>query len=286
MVCVRRVLCSLLVVLTCAATAHAQEISEEERQVAAGHFERGSIAYERGDYAEAQAAFQAAYEITAHPDLLYNVYTAAERGGEIEVAAQALEGYLRDGSPTEARREALEIRSERLQMRIAEQRAIAAQEAAREEEARIARDAELQESERAREAAQASEAAERESRMTQLRAGHDTSDAIVMTGVVAAIAGAAALVSFGVFAGLSEAEDGALAGRCGRDVGRYCSPQDLDTLRGWNLAADASWIAAAGLGVTAGLLVLIGEALRPGDAVTAVPSVGPTHAGVVMRGTM
>lgn len=269
-------------------SVEAQELSEEQRQVAAAHFERGSVAYERGDYTEAQAAFQAAYEITAHPDLLYNVYTAAERGGELEVAVEALEGYLRDGSPTEARREALEIRYERLQMRMAEARAVAAQAAAREEEQRIARDARLREAEQARQEAQSAEAAERESRMAQLEAAHATSDALVMAGVVTAVAAGAALLSFGVFAGVSEAEDGSLASSCGRDAGRVCGTDDLGALQTWNLVADTSWITGAALGVTAGLLVLVGEALRPSEQgdVAVLPAVGPTQAGLVLQGIL
>ncbi|MFK7988421.1 MAG: hypothetical protein AB8I08_20535 [Sandaracinaceae bacterium] len=271
-----------------AGLVEAQELTEEQRQIAAGHFERGSTAYERGNYAEAQAAFQAAYDITSHPDLLYNLYSAAERGGELEVAVQALEGYLRHGSPTVARREALEIRSERLQVRITERRIEAAEEAARQERERAAQAAQLDEAEQAREAAQASEAEARERRTMQLASAHATSDAIVMTGVVVAVAAGVGLVSFGAFAAVSEAEDGSVAASCGRDAGRFCAPEDLEALRSWNLAADVSWISAASLGVTAGLLVVIAEALRPGEPVdvTVLPAVSDSAAGVVVRGAM
>jgi len=109
------------------AVASAQAPSEDAIRQGGELFDQGTLAFERGDYGEAADAFQRAYELTHHPDLLYNVYSAQERNGQLEVAATALEGYLRDGSPEAARRGALELRLARLRERIATQRAEAAE---------------------------------------------------------------------------------------------------------------------------------------------------------------
>ncbi len=279
---VRSALASLGLLIAVASPAGAQELSEEDRRVAHEHFDRGTLAFERGDYGEASAEFRAAYALTHHADLLYNIYSAQERNGELVEAADALEGYLRDGEPDEARREALVLRLERLRIRIEQERlttATAEAEAAREREAAAERLA----AERAdRQAAEERAAAEREGRMAHVRAGRETADALLITGVVALGVGAAGLASFGVFAGLSESEDGALASSCGRDAGRVCREADTADLATYNTAADASLYAGAGVAVVGSILVLVGQAMRPAEEASGFvwPVLGPGFAGV------
>src|SRR5688572_17316087 len=53
-------------------------------------FELATAAYEGGDYETAAEEFRVAYEITRHPELLFNVYLAEERAGRPTEAAEAL----------------------------------------------------------------------------------------------------------------------------------------------------------------------------------------------------
>ncbi len=283
---VRVGLASLALVLGVAGTAAAQPLSAADRETARAHFDRGTLAFERGDYGDAATEFRAAYALTHHPDLLYNIYTAQERNGELEEAATALEGYLTDGEPDAARREALELRLERLRLRIEQERLQAAEREAAALREREAAERELAAEQSEREAAEARADDERDRRMAHLRAGHATSDALDVTGVVAMGVGALGLVSFGVFAGLSASEDAALASSCGRDAGRICRPDAVEDLATYNTGADASLAAGAGLVVVGAALVLVGESLRPSEPgdVAVAPIVGPGVAGVIAGG--
>ncbi|MEZ4335089.1 MAG: hypothetical protein R3B82_00485 [Sandaracinaceae bacterium] len=279
---------SFLVVLWAAAPAAAQGLSARDREVARGHFDRGTLAFDRGDYADAAAEFRAAYALTHHADLLYNIYSAQERNGELEEAAEALEGYLEGGDLDEPRREALELRLERLRLRIEQERLQAAEHEAEAQREREAAEERLAAEQSEREAAEARASEERTRRMDQLRAGHGTSDALDVTGVVAMGAGALGLVSFGVFAGLSTSEDGSLASTCGRDAGRICRPADTEDLATYNTGADASLIAGASLVVVGGVLVLVGESLRPSDRVdvAVLPVLAPGYVGLTAGGRL
>lgn len=285
---VRHVLAGLAAVWLVASAAAAQELSEEDRETARQHFDAGTLAFERGDYGEAATEFRAAYALTHHADLLYNIYSAQERNGELEEAAEALEGYLRDGDPDEPRRDALELRLERLRLRIEQERLHAAEAEAAAQREREAAEEQLAAEQSEREAAEARAGEERERRMDQLRAGHGTADALDVLGFVAMGAGALGLVGFGVFAGLSESEDSSLASSCGRDAGRICRPADTEDLATYDTGADASLIAGASLVVVGGVLVLVGESLRPSEPVdvAVLPVVGPGYVGLTAGGRL
>jgi len=279
----------LALLLLVSAGASAQELSEEDRQTARAHFERGTLAFERGDYGEAATEFRAAYALTEHPDLLYNIYTAQERNGELEEAAEALEGYLRDGEPEDDRRAALELRLERLRLRIEQARLQQAQAEAEAERERQIAAQELEAARAEREAAETQAARERQERIDQARSGHATADGLTVSGAVGLGLGGAGLVAFAVFAGLSEAEDSDLASRCGRDAGRVCRQSDVETLETYNTVADVTLIAGGGLALVGGALLLIGLAARPSDRAEprswlVAPVVGPTAAGLVAGG--
>jgi len=281
--------CCLTAVLLFGAGASAQDLRPEDRETARGHFDRGTLAFERGDYGEAAAEFRAAYALTEHPDLLYNIYTAQERNGQLEEAAEALEGYLRDGSPEDDRRAALELRLERLRLRIEQARLQQAQADAEAERERAAAAQQLEAARAERAAAEAAAARERVDRLEQAQAGHATADALTISGVIVLGLGGAGLATFGVFAGLSAAEDSDLASRCGRDAGVLCRQSEVEALQTYNTVADATLIAGGGLVVVGGALLLIGVATRPsgGGASQAwfvAPVAGPSLTGVVAGG--
>jgi hypothetical protein len=78
------------------ALAHAPAAGAQDVEAARLHFETGTRAFETGDYELSVSEFQAAYDITGHPDILFNIYSAAERAGRLEIAADALDRHLRE----------------------------------------------------------------------------------------------------------------------------------------------------------------------------------------------
>ncbi len=221
-------LASLAALVIPGAVAAAQDGTEEARV----HFEAAVHAYDRGAYEQAEVGFRRAHELSAHPDLLYNVYLAAERAGHLPAAAEALEQYLAEGEMSDDRREAFGQRLVRLRARI--------------EAAEVGGETgEVPPSEVGDESDELATPVifVKRSRI------HPAATALFVT------AGALA-VSFAVAAGLSEAEDRSLAGDCGRDTDfPNCADGELDALQRRNLVADISWIGAA-LAATAGLIVL------------------------------
>lgn len=231
-------------------------------EIARRHFDAGTEAFDVGEYERAATEFRAAYELTSHPDLLYNIYSALERAGQIEDAAQA-EGYLRDGDPDDDRRSSLQARLARLRARIAEARAERAE-------------AELQ--------------AERD-------AGHGGGDAppsptpapvapesdgggVHPAGIGLLVGGGVLLANFAVFAGLAAAEDGNLGSSCDTT----CTDDEVSTLATFALVADISWISGAVVAATG--LVLLFVLPPEGDGATAalVPWVTPGAAGIAAAG--
>jgi len=223
-------LASLAALVLPGALAAAQEDTERARV----HFEAAVEAYDRGAYEQAEADFGRAHELSDHPDLLYNVYLAAERAGHLPAAVEALERYLAEGEMDDERRGAFEQRLARLRDRIA------AAEVGGEAGEISPRDA-----------AVASEGDELATPVIFVKRGriHPAATALF-------VAAGALAVSFAVAAGLSEAEDRSLAGDCGRDTDfPNCADGELDALQRRNLVADISWIGAL-LAAGAGLIVL------------------------------
>jgi hypothetical protein len=258
----------------------AEATEAPENAEARAHFDRGTQAFDVGDYETAAREFTAAYELTEHPDLLFNVYSAQERNGNLEAAEEALRGYLADASPDSERRQALEARLARLQARLAEARAADAEERARlaEEEARR----------RQEEEARRAEGAHEDEAVSPPPDPVPTADtgphpAAIASFVVAGVG----LVSFGVFAALSEVEDQNLASTCGRDV-PTASCSDVTALEVYNVVADASWITAATAGVL-GLVLLFALEGEGGDEQAAgtrwAPWVGLGAAGLSAEGS-
>src|SRR4051794_4468626 len=54
------------------------------------HFRLGNVHYEAGEFVEAAAEFQAAYELSHRPQLLYNIFVAHRDAGNLPQAISAL----------------------------------------------------------------------------------------------------------------------------------------------------------------------------------------------------
>jgi tetratricopeptide (TPR) repeat protein len=221
-----------------------EDAPTEEERLARTHFEAGRSHFERGRYDLALTEFDAAYELSEEPGLLYNIFLAHERLGHLEEAASVLERYLPHAGPQRA---TLEERLTNIRARL-EQRQ---------------RDANLE--------AQRRRDEEDRRRRAQTEGGGGVGAGAV-AGFVAAGLG---LVAFGVFAVLSEVEDADLAERCGRDAGMTCSPDDVSQLETYNIVADVGLaVGVAGALVGTMFLLLDGggdEAQEPGVSAWVAP---------------
>lgn len=126
------VLCSFVPASAFAQAPEAEAESDVTDEAAARElFRTGSLHFDAGDYAEAADDFEASYELSGRPELLYNIYLSNERLGRLERAIAALEGFLDRGDVGE-RREPLQRRLSNLRERRSEE--LANESAARERE--------------------------------------------------------------------------------------------------------------------------------------------------------
>jgi tetratricopeptide (TPR) repeat protein len=92
---------AVTIALLVASLARAEEPSPSpspgpvEVKAAREYYDLGADAYEKGDYAAALRAFEAAWAETPHAELQFNIARCHERLGQWEEAAQAYELYLR-----------------------------------------------------------------------------------------------------------------------------------------------------------------------------------------------
>jgi hypothetical protein len=87
-------------------------------------------------------------------------------------------------------------------------------------------------------------------------------DAIPIPALIMVIGGGAALVAWGIFAGLAAAEDGSLSSRCGRS----CSVADVQTLNTFNIVADINLFVGLGAAAAGVVLWLVLPSGRPQHA--------------------
>lgn len=245
---------------------------------ARSHFAAATRAFSEGDYVFSVREFTAAYELSGAADLLFNIYSAAERAGLLEEAERALARYLEIGT-IGSDRASLEARLSRLRVRVADARSASGPTAI---EPRAETDAGM---------SSATPSADAEFALPPLSAEMPTASTgsgLHPATVLTFVSAGALLVSFGVFAGLSETEDQALATYCRRDVGSSCTAADVKNLRTFNTLADVSWIAGAALGV-AGLVMVFalpaGTENSPSTlSAQVIPWVDPSGAGVRVVG--
>src|SRR5687768_1801661 len=108
----------LCLATTTAAAAQDDAVDPDRDRRARQHFLSGAAYYETGDYAQAVAAFRAAYTESPRPEIQYNIYLCEERIGNLDAAIVALEGFL--ASPAATNRSALEQRLAHLRRQRAE----------------------------------------------------------------------------------------------------------------------------------------------------------------------
>lgn len=237
--------CALVVVLlwlgSSAASAQDAPPTALELDEARHAFDVGSRAFERGDYETAADEFRAAYALSHHPDVLYNVYLAEERAGHQVEAADALAAHLEAADLSDEQRRLLTQRLERIRARIAAHETSEATSAGE-----SLRDVPTGEPPPPAPAAPAPAAP---------APAPPPSVEPPAVGVALLIAGGVLGLAFGGFAIASEVEDQRLASTCGRDVGSFCLASDTATLEISNVMADASWISAATLGVLGAILL-------------------------------
>lgn len=73
--------------------------SPEEVAAAQRHFDSGVNFFERGNYAAARSEFEAAYQLSRYPQLLYNLAKTAEKLNQPAEAIRYLEQYLATSPP-------------------------------------------------------------------------------------------------------------------------------------------------------------------------------------------
>ncbi|UJR83773.1 tetratricopeptide repeat protein [Sandaracinus amylolyticus] len=237
------------IVLAVAPRAGAQESGGDD--AARAHFEAGRLHFDRGAYEAAQQEFEAAYELSGRPALLYNLYLTAERLGDFDTAIAHLERFLAEGSPSDEQRAQLEPRLENLRTRR----------------------------ERIRSGAEPEPEPEPTPPPAPARREGDLVPALVAFGVAGA-----ALVSFAITGGLALAEDDALSNGCGATD--RCTDDEVSTLSALVVAADVSWITAA-VAASAGVVLLVTLGLPSNETETAsiAPFVTPDGSGgVVVQG--
>ncbi|HYO72730.1 MAG TPA: tetratricopeptide repeat protein, partial [Archangium sp.] len=91
------------------------------RAAARRHFERGTTLYQQGRYAEAAAAFEAAYQTLANGVVLYNLGQCYEKLGDLQRALGYYRDYLRT-VPNAEDRPLVESLIARLEKRYEEER--------------------------------------------------------------------------------------------------------------------------------------------------------------------
>ena len=85
----RGFLAFLALLVSASAWAQAPDLDRARR-----HFEAGSQAFQRGDYARAELEFRGAYAITKDPLLFYNIGQSQQRRGHLEAAIKSYRAYL------------------------------------------------------------------------------------------------------------------------------------------------------------------------------------------------
>lgn len=186
------------------------------------HFETGSALFESGEYERALSEFEEAYRLSGRSRLLFNMALAHERLGQLDRAIPMLRAYV-DSEPDLPNRGRLELRIQRMQARVAEERE-QAQRASEEGK-------KLQRQETA--APDAKEPAWFQWRSPAVI----TALSVIGVGAIAA----------GVFGALTLREKSRLEGACAPD----CKDSELGTLHTYSMVTDAG-LGLAALGVVGG----------------------------------
>ena len=112
-----------LALLGAPATALAQSTSDD---LARRHFESGAAYLEESDYDNALQAFQKAYDLSKRPEILLNIATVQERKAALQPAIDALQQFLSVAPANDEHADAVKLRIQNLQQRLANEKAKAA----------------------------------------------------------------------------------------------------------------------------------------------------------------
>lgn len=108
---------ALLVVVGLAMSPEAAAAQARDEE-AHGLYLAGAAAYEAGNYEDALGYFQRSYELSPHPELLFNIGQAADRARRDEVALDAFRRYLASDASIE-QRDQIEARVRALEAAVA-----------------------------------------------------------------------------------------------------------------------------------------------------------------------
>ncbi len=227
-----------------AATAAAQEDPNERARL---HFESGRSYFEEGAYERALQEFQRAYELSPLTPMLFNLGTTYERLGRLTEAADAFERFLRESDANLPNRSTLERRVVNLRRRAAQEAAAAEGQPPPEDPDPID-----------------GQGATGQPASSSTSGGGDGGDGLILGGVVALSVAGAALISTGIFGGLTLSEQSAITqpGACGATTS--CQESDISDLRTFATVTDVSWIVASVAGA-AGLVLLVLGVVSGGD---------------------
>ena len=242
-----------------AAARRTARIDREARNL----FEAGQDAFDSGNYERALDYFERAHALTQRAGFLYNIATTADRMRADQRALEAYRAYLEAEPDTERRAE--------VEARITFIEGLLRPPPPPEPEPEPA----------------PAPVVEVVVRAPPPAPPPPEPSGVHPAGVVTLIGSGLLFASFGVFGGLSLAEDGRLAGTCGRDVGATCSDAQVADLRLYNMIADASWISGSVAAVVGLALVLALPSEgggSTGEQMALVPWAHPAGAGTTWVG--
>lgn len=215
----------LAALIVMAAGPVAAQESDDDR--ARMHFDAGRSHYDEGAYDRARAEFLRAWELSQRAPLLLNLATVNERLANYDEAADNLERFLQL-EPGNERAEMLRRRIQNLR-RLARERAPAPDDPAPPLDGQA------------------------DTRPAPRPTGSD--DGVLIGGAVSLAVGGVGLALWGIFGGLTMAEDSAIASGCGATVS--CSRADVANLAAYGIAADVGLgVGLAGVAVGAVLVAL------------------------------
>jgi tetratricopeptide (TPR) repeat protein len=242
---------------------------------ARARFGVGQSLYTSGRFAESAREFEAAYELSHRPELLFNIYVANRDDNDLEKAVPALRAYLAAMPSSLPNRINLEARLQAMDATLAERAAQA--EASAQQAAEIVA---------AHERAAAAEAAQRSAERA-VRPPAEPRFRLSLPGVVIGGAGIAAAIGGFVAGGLvlgkvSELEASCPGNRCPATArATYDSAQTLVTVADVLLIGGAV-LAAGGLVM---VLLRVGTPREEEARVAPVASCGPTGCLAGVEGT-
>lgn len=265
-------LASVAVVVCCVGLAtSAVRAQDDVDELARRHFESATAYYQTGDYDDALREFRRTYEMSHRAALLYNIYLTEEHLLHLDLAAEALAGFLASDDPTvETQRAVLEQRLANLRRRAEEAASGAAPQPEPTPEPIVEPSPEPRTDTHV------------EPQPVSAPSPPPPSSEPPVLAIVGLVVGGAALVGFGVAGGLAIAEDQSLWSSCGTS----CSAGQLATLNAETIAADV--LLSVGLvGVALGIVGLVIPSGGSSEAHARVtPVVSPTLAGVLVEGAL